>query len=109
LSQPIRILPRAKADFRTILSYIEEHSPAGATSWREAFEQSLRRLSGNAERFGLAAEDNLTEFVVRKLLFKTPYGVNYRMVFTVYEGDILILRVRGPGQPPLRAEEISLH
>ena len=108
MSIPVRILPRAKTDFREIFTYIEVRSPAGADRWRVAFERELRRVCENPVLFGMAEEDHLTHFQLRQFLFKTKHGLAYRAVFTVIEGEVIILRIRGPGQPPLNSGEMPL-
>ena len=108
MSLPIRILPRAKMDFCRIFSYIEAASHEGAARWREAFEGGLQRVSDGPEQFGFAPEDQFTHFELRQLLFKTRHGLTYRFVFTVVDDDVFILRLHGPGQPPLEPDEIPL-
>jgi len=43
---------------------------------------------------------------IHQALFKTPRGRRYRIVFELTETEIRILRVRGPGQPPLRRRDV---
>jgi plasmid stabilization system protein ParE len=104
----VRILPRAKTDFRAIFAYIEEQSPTGASRWRKAFLAGIDRAASNPEQFAIAPEDQQTRFTLRQLLFKTPHGLQYRAVFTVLENEVLILRIRGAGQPALSADEMPL-
>lgn len=106
MSVPIRMLPRAKSDFRGIYAYIEERSPEGAIRWRAAFEEGLRRVSNNPQGLGFAPENEQTHYELRQLLFKTPHGLTYRAVDTMLDEEVIILRIRGPGQPPLEADEM---
>lgn len=103
----VRILPRAETDFRVIYSFIEEHSPSGANRWRQAFEKKLKSVTGNPEASGFALENELTSFEFREFTFKTRRGLRYRVVFTVLDDELLIVRMRGPGQPPLADDEMS--
>jgi plasmid stabilization system protein ParE len=103
---PVRILPRAKKDFRHIFSYIDAQSLQGADRWKEAFRECMDRVANDPERFALAPENDLTKFELQQALFKTPKGLMYRAVFTVLDGKVLILRIRGPGQPPLTDDEM---
>jgi len=105
---PVRILPRAKKDFHRIFSYIKSQSPEGAARWREAFEKGCQRVSSSPEQFEFAPENQFADFKIRQLLFKTRHGLMYRAVFTVLDDEIFILRVRGPGQPPLDLDEMPL-
>ena len=108
MSVSIRILPRAKFDFRSILAYIEERSPEGASRWRSAFEEGLGRVSDNPQGLGFAPENERTHYELRQLLFKTQHGLTYRAVFTALDEEVLILRIRGPGQPPLATDEMPI-
>jgi len=102
------MLPRAQDDFETMFSYIWKRSPEGANNWRQAFELATKRLKTNPQSCGLAPEDKQFDFELRQLLFKTRYGRTYRAVFRVDEPRVSILRLCGPGQAPLRPDEIPL-
>jgi plasmid stabilization system protein ParE len=104
----VRILPRAKTDFLSIFSYIEERSPDGASRWRLAFESGVERARNNPQLFPLAPEDVITSSALRQILFKTQQGLPYRAVFTVLGDELLIVRIRGAGQPPLQADEMAI-
>ncbi|MEM8671903.1 MAG: type II toxin-antitoxin system RelE/ParE family toxin [Planctomycetota bacterium] len=106
MTLPVRILPRAKKDFRHIFSYIEAQSLQGSNRWKEAFRECVDRVANDPKRFALAPEDDLTKFELRQALFKTQKGLMYRAVFTVLDETVLILRIRGPGQPPLTEDEV---
>ena len=108
MSLPLRILPRAKTDFYGIFTYIEERSPKGAARWREALEKEILRLCENPEQFGYAPENKLAPYELRQLFFRTRHGLTYRVVFTVLDDEVFVLRLRGPGQPPLKPEEMPL-
>jgi len=45
------------------------------------------------------------EYDVREVLFKTRKGNPYRILFTIQEAEVLILRVRGPGQDDLASTD----
>ena len=106
MTLPVRVLPRAKKDFRHIFSYIEAQSVQGSNRWKDAFRECTNRVASNPERIARAPENDFAKLELRQALFKTPKGLTYRMVFTVLDETVLILRVRGPGQPPLTEDEI---
>ncbi|MBR9800428.1 type II toxin-antitoxin system RelE/ParE family toxin [bacterium] len=97
----VKTLPKADADIRRMASYIHEHSPQGAEAWLTALEQSVSWLENNATAAGEAWENKHFELEIKQKLFKTRRGLVYRLVYTIMEGDVLILRVRGPGQAPI--------
>ena len=57
--------------------------------------------------YGLAPEDEFTDAKLQQFLFKTRRGRTYRGVFVVVDNEVRILRIRGPGQPPLEADELE--
>jgi plasmid stabilization system protein ParE len=99
-------LRRADADVRGIVRWIAQRSPAGASKWLDAYEQMLGRHSGNVETFAAATEDSEFDIPLRQALFSTLHGRTYRAIFTVVGQQIRILRIRGPGQPPLQQDEL---
>ena len=102
----LRILPRAEKDAQHIYDFICERSPQGARAWWAAFEDAAHRAVSDATRFALAPEDRSTELELRQVLFKTRRGRTYRFIFTIVDQELRILRVRGPGQPPLAPDEL---
>lgn len=103
----VRVLRRAKQDLTTISDWIAERSPAGAARWITAFEMAREKLAENPERFGLSLQDARSRYELRQFFFKTPHGRTYRGIFVIEADEVLILRVRGPGQPPLQADELE--
>jgi plasmid stabilization system protein ParE len=101
------ILPRAERDVQRIFEWISDRSPEGAVRWWNTFEEAASRSVDNPERYGLAPENGLISYELRQFLFKTPHGRTYRGVFTLAGNEVRILRVRGPGQPPLDPDELD--
>jgi plasmid stabilization system protein ParE len=106
MSLRLRILPRAEADAQHIFDYICERSTQGASAWWVAFEDAAHRAVSDATRFAFAPEDSSTELELRQVLFSTRHGRTYRFIFTIVGDELRILRVRGPGQPPLASDEL---
>ena len=52
-------------------------------------------------------EDEHFDIDVRQALFKTRRGRIYRMLFTIVGNEVRILRVRGPGQAPVVADDVD--
>lgn len=102
----LKILSRAEEDAQHIFDYISERSSQGASAWWSAFEDATERSLAELTEFGLAPENEPVDSELRQVLFKTPHGRTYRFVFTRVDNELRILRVRGPGQPPLSADEI---
>lgn len=105
----VTTLPRAEADVRAIARYVQERSPSGATAWLTALEQAINHLEEFADGCGEAAESGQFEIEVRQALFKTRRSRVYRLLFTIVDDEVSILRVRGPGQGPLIPKKCDQH
>lgn len=103
----LNLLPQAERDAQHIFDWLGQLSPEGAKRWWAAFETAVQKLTENPERYGVAPEDAVTDAEIRQFLFKTPRGRTYRDVFTVMGKELRVLRIRGPGQPPLEADELQ--
>ena len=100
---------RARRDVDQIYEWIAERSRDGAGRWYLAFHAGCQRILDAPESFSLAEEfDGTHEHPVRQFLFKTRRGRTYRGLFVVVADEVQVLRVRGPGQPPLMSDEIDL-
>ena len=107
MTRRVTILPRAEGDAQSIFDWISARSPEGARRWWTALEEAACRVAANPQGYGLAPENDLVSCELRQFLFKTPRGRTYRGVFTVVGTEVRILRVRGPGQPPLERDEME--
>jgi plasmid stabilization system protein ParE len=107
MSRTLRIFARAREDIDRIFDWLEARSPQGARNWYEALYAEVRRISQNPISYPLASEA-LPRWnrQIHQALFKTKRGRHYRIVFELTETEIRILRVRGPGQPPLRRRDV---
>lgn len=99
-------LRRADDDVRHIARWIAERSLQGAESWLDTYQQVLARLAEHADSFPVALEDPGCSIPIKEALFRTRHGHTYRAVFTIVGSEVRILRVRGPGQPPLQEDEL---
>jgi len=97
----------AQADRVTCYDYIAQRSLAGALRWLDAFEQAVDSLRQNPN-CGLAPESQDHDDEIRQRLFKTPHGLQYRLLFVIRGDTIYILHVRGPGQNLLPTDSLRL-
>ncbi|QDU38621.1 Plasmid stabilization system protein [Maioricimonas rarisocia] len=103
----MRILPRAERDLELIFEYIRERSASGAEHWWEAFCDAAESADRNPHQYPRAPESNSAKLPLRQFLFRTRRGRTYRAIYTIVDEEVYILRVRGPGQPPLAEDEIG--
>lgn len=102
----VRILPRAELDLATISAWIHNRSPQGAANWVLAFEHLVTRLELDPHLFATAPESIPLDRPLKQAIFKTPRGRNYRAIFVIEQAQVFVLRVRGPGEPPLQFDEL---
>jgi plasmid stabilization system protein ParE len=101
MNRTVRILERAKTDVDAIFDWIVPRSVEGAISWYLAFRRAVDRIGETPELYGVAPESNRLHRVVRQAMFRTRRGRTYRILFEVNDNEVVVLRVRGRGQPPL--------
>lgn len=99
-------LRRAEDDVRHITRWIAERSIQGADAWLDAYEQLLLRLAEYADSCAVALEDSEFDLALKQAFFGTQHGRTYRAIFTILGDQVRILRIRGPGQPPLQHDEL---
>ncbi len=107
MNRTLLILRRAENDVERIYGWLVKRSPIGALRWRGAYLQAITEIKHDPLRFASASEPSLASRQVRQRMFRTPRGRNYRILFIVTDEFIRILRIRGPGQPPVRRHQIS--
>jgi len=104
----LTVFPRAEHDAEMIFDWIAERSLRGANHWFAVLQVAVRKVAENPAIYALAREDDLVNCNLRQFLFKTRQGNVYRGLFTIVDDEIRILRIRGPGQPPLTPGEIDV-
>ena len=104
----LRTLSPAHRDVTKILNWIcnEQAAQKGAASWLRAYDAAARTMARSPTSYGFAPENEVVEREVRQFLFKTRKGRIYRGLFTIVGDEVVILRVRGPGQPLLEPDEL---
>jgi plasmid stabilization system protein ParE len=107
MSRSLRILARARADIDAIYDWLQRRSPRGAATWYNALFAAVGRIAENPDAYAVVSEAAPRwNRKIHQALFKTPRGRLYRIVFEWTDAEILILRIRGPGQPPLRRRDL---
>jgi plasmid stabilization system protein ParE len=107
MSYQVRILARARQDFEDYIAWIAGRSPQGAERWAAAFEAALARLEENPFLSPVASESEDIGEEVRNILFRTRAGRTYRALFVVVDDEVRILRIRGPGAPPVTRDDLN--
>src|SRR6476646_222941 len=105
MSRPLRILERATADVYGIFNWLAPRSVQGAIAWYLAFRRAIDEIAESPQSFAEAPEAGPLGRDLRQALFKTRRGRMYRIVFEFTDSEIFLLRIRGPGQSPLRRSD----
>ncbi len=71
-----------------------------------AFVSATAKLSKTPLLYGLAHESKHLRREVRQAFLRTRRGRMYRILFIVAEDAVRVLRIRGPGQPPITARDL---
>jgi plasmid stabilization system protein ParE len=103
----VTTLRRAEGDIIRIHAWIAERSEDGANRWYEAARQAINSLGQDADQHGVAPDSEDLEIEIRQKLFKTRRGRPYRLLYTIVGNEVRVLRVRGPGQDAVTADDIS--
>ena len=106
MSRHLRIVERARSDVDHIFNWLVHRSIQGALSWYLAFYRMVEEIVSSPESLAEAPESHPLRRPLRQALFKTRRGRVYRIVFELSETEITILRIRGPGQSPLRTHDL---
>ena len=106
MRRSVRVLTGAQQDVAACYAYIAERSAQGAANWFNRFTETRDRLAVDAEKRAIAAESAYVDYDIREVLFKTRKGNVYRLLFTVLDDEVLVLRVRGPGQDYVAENEL---
>jgi plasmid stabilization system protein ParE len=106
MSCKVHILGRAQADVNSIFNWLARRSVRGAVSWYLAFGRAVEKIAESPDGFPEAPESDPLGRRLRQSLFKTRQGRMYRSVFEKTPTEIVLLRVRGPGQPRLKQTEL---
>lgn len=101
-----RILPIAQRDVEHFRGYIAERSPQGAVAWFDRMAKAVHELERNPQIHGIAYESSFVDYEIRETFFKTKSGLPYRILFTILDSEVIVLRVRGPGQDFLADQDL---
>jgi plasmid stabilization system protein ParE len=104
----VRVFSRAQADIEDIYTWLQTHSPGGASAWYAALFARLEELSETAASCSMAPEAAQLKLEIRQAFFRTRRGRTYRLLFLATAHEVQILRVHGPGQRPIRRGDLPL-
>ncbi|MBX9678353.1 MAG: type II toxin-antitoxin system RelE/ParE family toxin [Gemmataceae bacterium] len=104
----VRILQRVYDDAEAIFDWLAIRSEQGANRWRDAFFAAVQALSSDADIWSSAPEAARVRTPIRQKFFKTPHGRQYRILYRIDPEEVVVLRVRAPGEPPLSRRDLQV-
>jgi hypothetical protein len=103
----IHLTAQAEADIARIHGRLSRQSARSAEEWYESFCDAVERLRTNPFTCGLAFENSAFDEELRHLLFGTRKRRTFRALFVVREDQVRILAIRGPGDRPIRTDDVE--
>lgn len=97
------ITPSAKADIFEINTWLLENHNNIAEDWLWGISQAITSLSKFPERCAVSSESEAFDVIVRQLFYGRKPNI-YRILFSIQEEKVYILRVRSTKQQSLLDE-----
>ncbi len=108
LMYPLHITRRAEADIESSYHWwLTNRSAEQANRWYQEIWMAIRSLRQSPERCRHASESDLHPTGLRELLFGIGRRPTHRIVFTIEEGEIRIVRVRHTSQRVLGEDDLT--
>jgi plasmid stabilization system protein ParE len=101
MTHPVIMLPGAESDIADAVAWMAEHSPVAAARWLEGIRQAINTLSEMPSRCPVAGDDFGSEVIVRQLFYGRRRN-RYRILFTIKDDTVQVLRVRHGARAPVR-------
>ncbi len=103
MNYQVLITPSAKADIFEINAWLLENYPDTAEKWLFGLSQTVTSLSKFPERCPVSPESEAFDVTVRHFIYgKKPH--TYRILFSIQNDQVFILRVRSTKQQKLTDE-----
>jgi plasmid stabilization system protein ParE len=100
MQHQVIITPSAKADIFETRTWLLENHPDAAENWLWNVSNGITSLANFPERCPESDEGRAFDITVRQLLFGNRSN-RYRILFSIFENKVYILRVRSTRQRSL--------
>ncbi len=94
----IRYTERALSELHAATNWIANRAPETAERWFDGFVATIRKLQINPQLYPFAPENKSVAFEIRQTLYVTASRKVNRALFTIREGEVIVLAIRRPGQ-----------
>jgi plasmid stabilization system protein ParE len=95
------LLPGAESDLEDAFTWIAEHSPDAAARWLAGIDAAISTLREMPLRCSVAGDDFGSEVVVRQMFYGRRHN-GYRILFTLSEDTVYVLRIQHGARAPIR-------
>ncbi len=102
----ITLFSFALSDLDQAYQFAADQAPDVATRWLVRFQATLQSPDESPERCPLARENKNVEMELRELLFGKRPNV-FRVLFTIHEGEVRVLRILRAQRRFLTQEQID--
>ena len=85
---------------------LSRYSGLGAASWYMAFMSAAAALADEAEIHPLHPLGRRLKIPLQSKPFRTRRGKTYELLYRIVGSDVHVLRVRSPGQRPIRRKDL---
>lgn len=106
MTYEVLIQPIAKRDLVRIYRWVSRYAPVTAAKWLERFQQRIASLARLPERCPLARENHKVSLEIRELHFGR-YPSVFRVIFTIKQNEVRVLRIRRAQRRDLSRREIE--
>ena len=110
MKYPIEYTEPAKSDIEeaVVIWWRDHRSPSEAGRWLDEIETKINKtLSIDPERLPLAPESDLSLTGLRQLMFGLGRRLTHRIVFTIKDGKVFIVRVRHVARQDLTQGDLN--
>lgn len=108
MNYKILITETARNDLRQIVNWWSQNrSIQQAEAWYDKIFPAIQTLTNHPERCPVANEYDLLDGALRQLHFGVSRKTTHRIVFTISNGTVVILRVRHIAQDSLSPDDLN--
>ena len=102
----VLLQPTAEEDLLAAYWRAAKTAPVSAARWLQRFRESLLSLSEEPTRCSLARESRKLDLELREYHFGRYPNV-FRVLFTIHDDAVYVLRIRRAQRKPLTANELE--
>lgn len=107
MSWTVILLPRAKADIRSVGEWFGSRNRRAESRWYAQMLRVVEKLSTNPGHHPQAEDNFNADIDLRELIVGRRRGIVHRILFTIDEQIVYVHRVRHAAQDTLSEEDLA--